>query len=157
MLVHITAVAVLTALATACGGAPSVPVEPIDMDHELDTLYSCAQTTLQDAGYDIAGTNEANRMMSTTWRGDEARRHRAFVTVVLHPSYGPGVLARLAQQQRVAPEQLDGDGSGERPVESGSGEPSADPAWRDLPSDEQAVDWQDRFLAEVQACWRDMR
>lgn len=140
----------------ACSGATATPAEPIDMDHELDTLYGCARTTLQEAGYVIAGSNDATRMISTTWRGEGERRHRAFVTVVLHPSYGPGVIARLAQQMRVPLDEAAEYGAGERPDLSDL-QQGGDPGWADLPSDEQSVDWQDRFLAEVQSCWRELR
>jgi hypothetical protein len=156
-LLRVVLVVALFGVAAGCGGAPVAPPEPIDMDRELDLLFVCAQTTLVDAGYEIAGRNEATRMMSTDWHGDEERRHRAFVTVVLHPSYGPGVIARLAEQIRDPEESEESVGVDARPDPESGPAASQDPGWLNQPADQEARDWQDRYLAEVQDCWRESR
>jgi hypothetical protein len=147
--------AVLTV--SACG-APQAEPPPIDMDYELNVLYGCALSTLESAGYSIDWREDGARMAATEWRELRAgERHRASVAVALHPSYGPGATARLHVESRAAdgsadpPESVPDGGS----ADAAGGE--ASPGWRRVERSDDHTDWEEGYLQEVQACWRDTR
>ena len=141
-------------LCTACG-APQTPPAPIDLEYELDVLYGCAVSTLEEAGYAMDWREDGARMAATEWRElREGERHRASVAVALHPTYGPGATARLHVEGRAV------DGSGEAPSD---GTVAADATMADevvWTRQERArahADWESGYLQQVQSCWRERR
>jgi hypothetical protein len=131
------------------------------MDRELDILMECAGVTLESAGYTLASNSPDTGRLMTEWRESGDERHRAFVTVLFHPTYGPGVSARLEQQTSRVVENTTSEGdavlAGQTVVSDADAEGSAEVAWQTVPSTPESTRWQERYLGEVQECWRERR
>ena len=137
----------------ACG-APQAAPAPIDLEYELDVLYGCALSTLEESGYVMDWREDAARMAATEWRElREGERHRASVAVALHPTYGPGATARLHVEGRAAVVSggalLQGDAAVQNEAASG--------VWTRVERARGHADWESGYLQEVQACWRERR
>lgn len=142
---------------SACG-APQPEPPPIDMDHELTVLYGCAVSTLENAGYSIDWREDGARMAATEWRElRDGERHRASVAVALHPSYGPGATARLHVERRATEGSVDASETEANEASAGSDVRGASAGWQRVERTEDHTDWEEGYLEEVQACWRDSR
>lgn len=143
----------LSLLCTACG-APQAAPAPIDLQYELDVLYGCALSTLEESGYVMDWREDAARMAATEWRELRAgERHRASLAVALHPTYGPGATARLHVEGRAVVASGDAFAHSDAAVQS---EAAAD-VWTQVTRVRAHAEWEEGYLEQVQACWRERR
>jgi len=70
----------------------------VDIDLEMDILHACAARELRAREMTVERDDPTARVTSTTWEVEAQTRERVTVRVLYHPSFGPGVNARVERE-----------------------------------------------------------
>lgn len=147
---------VLFALVAGCGGSTPPPDTNVDVDHELDVLFTCSQDEITAIGLTLDRVDTTLRRVQSAWvplPDDPTARGRVVVEVFADRYHGPGLTARSQRQRWQGPVDAMQD---DARILVGRHDDDT-PGWRSQPRSDDDTQRERELVSAVRDCWADSR